>query len=50
MVRLETDRLIIKSLADADADAILKVYEGSADFLETQTPEPPSIEMVCPVT
>ncbi len=46
MVRLETDRLIIRSLTEADADAILKVYEGSADFLETQTPEPPSIEMV----
>jgi RimJ/RimL family protein N-acetyltransferase len=44
MMQLETHRLIIRPLTDADA--ILKVYEGSADYLDTQTPEPPSIEMV----
>src|SRR5512137_273646 len=43
---LLTSRLIIKSLGDVDVDAILPVYEGSADYLDTQTPDEPSREMV----
>ncbi len=46
MKQVETDRLIIKELNDADAETILPVYLNSADYLGTQTPEPPSIEMV----
>ncbi len=44
--QLETDRLIIKQLTDADIETILPVYEGSADYLDTQTPDEPSSEMV----
>lgn len=43
---LETQRLIIRPLAAADASAALKVYEQSIDFLELQTTEPPSLSMV----
>ncbi len=43
-MELETERLIIKPLADEAA--ILAVYEQCADYLELQTPEPPSGAMV----
>ena len=43
---LETERLIIRPLVDADAETILPVYLNSADYLDTQTPDEPSIEMV----
>ena len=43
---IETQRLVIKPLTDAEAHVVLPVYENSADYLDTQTPEPPSIEMV----
>jgi RimJ/RimL family protein N-acetyltransferase len=45
-MQLETDRLVIKLLTEADAVAVLRVYERAADFLELQTPEPPSLELV----
>ena len=44
MEPIETERLIIKPIADAET--LLPVYRGSADYLETQTPDEPSIEMV----
>ena len=43
---LETERLIIRALDEADADIVLPVYLGSADYLDTQTPDEPSLEMV----
>jgi RimJ/RimL family protein N-acetyltransferase len=43
---LETEHLIIKALSDADAETILPVYLNSADYLDTQTPDEPSLEMV----
>ncbi len=43
---LETERLSIRPLDEAEAEIVLPVYENSADYLDTQTPEPPSIEMV----
>lgn len=43
---IETQRLLIKPLTEADAEFILPVYEGSADYLDTQTPDEPSIDMV----
>jgi RimJ/RimL family protein N-acetyltransferase len=43
---LETKQLIIRELGEADIATILPVYEGSADYLETQTPDEPSSEMV----
>ncbi len=46
MKQIETERLIIKQLTDADIEMILPVYEGSADYLDTQTPDEPSSEMV----
>jgi RimJ/RimL family protein N-acetyltransferase len=46
MKPIETERLIIKPLSDADVETILPVYEGSADYLDTQTPDEPSKEMV----
>jgi [ribosomal protein S5]-alanine N-acetyltransferase len=46
VVQLETVRLVIKELSEADSEIILPVYKGSADYLETQTPDEPSIEMV----
>jgi RimJ/RimL family protein N-acetyltransferase len=46
MEKIETARLIIKELSEADAEVILPVYEGSADYLDTQTPDEPSSEMV----
>jgi len=44
MKQIETDRLIIKEVSDAEI--ILPVYLNSADYLDTQTPDEPSIEMV----
>ena len=46
MKPIETGRLIIKSLSEADAEIILPVYLNSADYLDTQTPVEPSLEMV----
>jgi len=46
MEKMETARLILKALSDADAATILSVYLNSADYLDTQTPDEPSIEMV----
>ena len=46
MEKIETERLIIKALSDADAETILPVYLNSADYLDTQTPDEPSIAMV----
>src|SRR5512137_1030814 len=46
VVHLETERLIIKALNEADAETLLPVYLNSADYLETQTPDEPSLEMV----
>src|SRR5512139_379439 len=43
---LETERLIIRVINEADVETILPVYLGSADYLDTQTPDEPSIEMV----
>ena len=43
---LETERLIIRALDEADADIVLPVYLNSADYLDTQTPDEPSLEMV----
>ncbi len=43
---LETERLVIKSLSPADADHVLKVYEGSKDFFDLQTPEGLSGELI----
>ena len=46
MEQLETDRLIIKEVSEADIETILPVYIGSADYLDTQTPDEPSSAMV----
>ncbi len=46
MEHLETERLIIKALSETDAELILPVYLNSADYLDVQTPDEPSIEMV----
>jgi RimJ/RimL family protein N-acetyltransferase len=46
MEKIETERLIIEKVSEADAETILPVYLNSADYLDTQTPEEPSIEMV----
>ena len=46
MKQIETERLIISELTDADIETILPVYVGSADYLDTQTPDEPSSEMV----
>lgn len=46
MKQIETERLIIKALSDVDAETILPVYLNSADYLDTQTSELPSREMV----
>jgi RimJ/RimL family protein N-acetyltransferase len=46
MEKTETARLILKALSEADAETLLPVYLGSADYLDTQTPDEPSIEMV----
>jgi len=43
---LATERLIIRPLDEADAETILPVYLNAADYLDTQTPDDPSIEMV----
>ncbi len=43
---IETKRLIIKAVGEADAETILPVYLNSADYLDTQTPDEPSIGMV----
>lgn len=45
MLQLETERLIIKELAEAEVAAVLPVYLNSADYLDTQTPDEPSLEM-----
>ncbi len=46
MEQIETARLIIKEVSEADAETLLPVYLNSADYLDTQTPDEPSIEMV----
>ena len=46
MEKIETERLIIQELSESDAEMILPVYRNSADYLDTQTPDEPSIEMV----
>jgi RimJ/RimL family protein N-acetyltransferase len=46
MKQIETERLIIKSLSEADSATVLPVYLNSADYLETQTPDEPSSAMV----
>jgi RimJ/RimL family protein N-acetyltransferase len=46
MEQTETERLIIKELNEAAAETLLPVYLNSADYLDTQTPDEPSIEMV----
>ena len=46
MEPIETARLIIRELTDADIETILPVYVNSADYLETQTPDEASSEMV----
>jgi RimJ/RimL family protein N-acetyltransferase len=43
---LETGRLIIRPLDETDAEVLLPVYLNSADYLDTQTPDEPSLEMV----
>ena len=43
---LETERLIIRALREEDAAALLNVYEQCADYLDLQTPEPPSLAMI----
>jgi len=45
-MRLETERLSVAAVDEAEAEAVLRVYEQCADVLALQTPEPPSIEMV----
>src|SRR3972149_1894368 len=45
-MQLETQRLLIRILIDADAAAVLKVYEQSQDFVGWEPPGPPSIERV----
>jgi RimJ/RimL family protein N-acetyltransferase len=44
--QLDTNRLIIGQLTDSDLETILPVYLNSADYLDTQTPDEPSSEMV----
>ena len=46
MEQIDTKRLTIKELSEAEAETILPVYLNSADYLDTQTPDEPSIEMV----
>lgn len=43
---LETERLMIRALSEDDTAAVLSVYEQCADYLDLQTPEPPSPAMV----
>jgi RimJ/RimL family protein N-acetyltransferase len=43
---LKTERLFIKSLSQADADNVLKVYADSKDFFELQTAEELSSELI----
>jgi len=45
-MRLETERLWVEAVGEAEAEAVRRVYEECADFLALQTPEPPSVEMV----
>lgn len=45
-MRLETERLRLEAVDEAEAEGVLHVYEQCADFLALQTPEPPSVEMV----
>jgi RimJ/RimL family protein N-acetyltransferase len=46
MMRLETGRLSVAGVGDAEAEGVLRVYEACTDYLALQTPEPPSMEMV----
>ncbi len=46
MEQIETKRLIIKPVSVAGAETLLPVYLDSADYLDTQTPDEPSLEMV----
>jgi len=43
---IKTERLTIMEVSDADAETLLPVYLNSADYLDTQTPDEPSSEMV----
>jgi RimJ/RimL family protein N-acetyltransferase len=45
-MQIKTLRLSINSIDETDAKTILPVYLNSADYLDTQTPDEPSIEMV----
>ncbi len=46
METIETARLIIREVSEIDAELILPVYLSSADYLDTQTLDEPSIELV----
>jgi len=46
MKQIETERLIIKEVSEAETETLLPVYLNSADYLDTQTPDEPSLEMV----
>ena len=46
VINLKLSDLIIRALSEADAETILPVYLNSADYLDTQTPDEPSLEMV----
>ncbi len=45
-MQIDSERLIIREVDKADAETLLPVYLNSADYLDTQTPDEPSIEMV----
>lgn len=45
-MRLETERLRVEVVGEAEAEGVLRVYEQCADFLALQTPEPPSVTMI----
>ncbi len=45
-MHLETERLLIKDVSETDLEIILPIYLNSADYLDTQTPDEPSLEMV----
>jgi RimJ/RimL family protein N-acetyltransferase len=46
MKPIETERLIIKEVSDTDSETLVPVYLNSADYLDTQTEDEPSGEMV----
>ncbi len=45
-MQIDSERLVIREVDEADAETLLPVYLNSADYLDTQTPDEPSIEMV----